>query len=228
MATRASDPLIVLCDGSAEHTGQGRIGIQSLHRQHCPNMQDRTPRPTALQGLAQQAKRQKPSRFRHLSGMRNADVLRACWRALKQHAAYGVDRGSAQEDAHNLADHIKHLVARLKSTSARAQLVRRHSLPKGGGKYGHGGCPWWRSSWGTWRSRGDARPSTRRMSCAVALALGPMLVPLMRLPPGRSRGHLAATPGGAKRTAPGAATTSPMRGYSGWWRSAWRTAHGYG
>jgi hypothetical protein len=141
MATRASEPLIVRCDGRADHTGKGRTGIWSLHRKHGPNMQGRPTMPTALQGRAQKAKSPKQYRFRNLSGMRNADVLRDCWRASKKNAAYGVDRGSAQEYAHNLEDNIKHLVERLKSTSSRATLVRRHSMPKGGGKVRPLGMP---------------------------------------------------------------------------------------
>ena len=97
--------------------------------------------PPSLQGRAQKAKRQKPSRFRNLSGMLNADVLRDCWRAIKKNAAYGVYLVSAQEYAHNLEDNIKHLVERLKSKSSRAKLVRRHSMPKGGGKVRPLGIP---------------------------------------------------------------------------------------
>ena len=97
--------------------------------------------PTSLQGIAPKAKSQKQSRLRNLSGMLNADVLRDCWRAIKKNAAYGVDRVSAQEYAHNLEDNIKHLVERLKSKSSRAKLVRRHSIPKGGGKVRPLGIP---------------------------------------------------------------------------------------
>ena len=89
--------------------------------------------PTSLQGIAQKAKSQKQYRFRNLYGMLKADLLRDCWRAIKKNAAYGVDRVSAQEYAHNLEDNIKHLVERLKSTSYRAKLVRRHARPTGGG-----------------------------------------------------------------------------------------------
>ena len=42
-----------------------------------------------------EGKSQKQYRFRNLYGRRNADVLRDCWRAIKKHAAYGVDRVSA-------------------------------------------------------------------------------------------------------------------------------------
>ncbi len=97
--------------------------------------------PTALQGRAQKAKSQKPYQFRNLYGMLNADVLRDCWRAIKKNAAYGVDRVSAQEYAHNLEDNLKHLVERLKRKSSRAKLVRRHSIPKGGGKVRPLGMP---------------------------------------------------------------------------------------
>src|SRR5713101_2483306 len=42
MAARVSDPLRVLGDGRAVHTGKERTGIRSLHRKHCPNVKDRT------------------------------------------------------------------------------------------------------------------------------------------------------------------------------------------
>jgi RNA-directed DNA polymerase len=104
-------------------------------------MQGRTTMPPSLQGRAQQAKSQKHDRCQHLYGMRNEDLVRDCWRAIKQHAAYGVDRVSAQESAHNLEDNIRHLVERLKSKSSRAKLVRRHSRPKGGGQVRPLGMP---------------------------------------------------------------------------------------
>jgi RNA-directed DNA polymerase len=89
--------------------------------------------PTSLQGIAQKAKSPTQYRVRNLYGMRNADLVRDGWRAIQKNAAYGVDRVSAPEDAHNLEDNIKHLVARLKSNSYRAKLVRRHDIPQGGG-----------------------------------------------------------------------------------------------
>ena len=73
--------------------------------------------------------------------MLHEDWLRDCWRALKKHAAYGVDRVRAHEYEHNLEDNIKHLVERLKSKSYRATLVRRHSIPKGGGRFRPLGIP---------------------------------------------------------------------------------------
>ena len=97
-------------------------------------MQGRITMPPSLQGRAQQAKSQKPDRFRNLYGMRTADLLRDCWRAIKKHAAYGVDRVRAQEYAPNLEDNSRHLVERLKHKRSRATLVRRHSRPHGGGK----------------------------------------------------------------------------------------------
>ena len=96
-------------------------------------MQGRTTMPTSLHGRAQQAKSQKHYRVQNLYGMLHEDLLRDCWRAIKKNAAYGVDRVSAQEYAHNLEDTIRHLAERLKSKSSRAKRVRRHSRPKGGG-----------------------------------------------------------------------------------------------
>ena len=89
--------------------------------------------PPSLPGRAQKAQSQPPSRCRTLSGRRHADVWRDWWRALKQHAASGVDRGRAPAYAHHLEDHLKPLGERLQSQRSRATRVRRPSRPQGGG-----------------------------------------------------------------------------------------------
>jgi len=89
--------------------------------------------PTSLQGRAQKAARQKGSRFRNLSGMRDEDVLTQCWRDSRQDAASGVDQGSAQAYAQHLDENIHRLVERLKQKQSRATLVRRPSSPTGDG-----------------------------------------------------------------------------------------------
>src|SRR5712692_8578261 len=89
--------------------------------------------PPSLQGRAQKAARQKGSRFRHLSGMRDEDFLKQCWRDIRQDAAAGVEQGSAQEDEQHLEEHIHHRGERLTQKRYRATLVRRHSLPTGDG-----------------------------------------------------------------------------------------------
>jgi len=141
MAMRVSDPLRVRRDGRAAHRGKGRTDRRSRHRTHGPNRKGRSPMPPALQGRAQQAKSQKHSRCRNLYGRLNEDVLRDCWQAIRQEAAYGVDRVSAQEDEHTLEGNIRHLVDRLRRKRSRATLVRRHSMPKGDGRVRPLGIP---------------------------------------------------------------------------------------
>ena len=70
--------------------------------------------PTSLQGIAKKAQEQKQYRFRNLYGMLNEELLRASWREIKKHAAYGVDQISAQDYAQNLEENIRALVERLK------------------------------------------------------------------------------------------------------------------
>ena len=52
--------------------------------------------PTSLQGRAQKADSPQGYRFRNLYGMRNQDVLKPCWRAMRQEAAAGVEHVRAQ------------------------------------------------------------------------------------------------------------------------------------
>ena len=65
--------------------------------------------------------------------MLNEDVLKQCWRTIRQDAATGVEQGSAQEYEQHLDATIHDLVERLKQKRYRATLVRRHSSPKGDG-----------------------------------------------------------------------------------------------
>jgi hypothetical protein len=130
---RASDPLLVLGAGRADHTGKGRTGIRSLHRQQCPNLKDRTPRPTSLQGRAQKAASQPGYRFRNLYGRLDEDFLTQCWRDSRQDAASGVDGVSAQAYEQHLDATIHDLGERLQQKRSRAKLVRRQYIPKGDG-----------------------------------------------------------------------------------------------
>jgi len=56
---RASDPLRVRGAGRAVHRGKGRTVRRSRPRKHGPHMQDRTPMPTSLQGIAQKDLRKR-------------------------------------------------------------------------------------------------------------------------------------------------------------------------
>jgi group II intron reverse transcriptase/maturase len=97
--------------------------------------------PTSLQGIAKKAQEQKQYRFRNLYGMLNEELLRASWREIKKHAAYGVDQISAQDYEQNLEENIRALVERLKQKRYRAKLVKRHYIPKGNGQLRPLGIP---------------------------------------------------------------------------------------
>jgi group II intron reverse transcriptase/maturase len=89
--------------------------------------------PTSRQGIAQKAASQKGYRFRNLYGRLDEDFLKQCWRDIRQDAASGVDQVSAQEYAQHLDANLHDLVERLKQKRYRANLVRRHYIPKGDG-----------------------------------------------------------------------------------------------
>ena len=97
--------------------------------------------PPSLQGIAEQAQSQKRDRCRKLYGMLTAERLKACGRKLKKHAASGVDQLSAQAYEPHRDEHIRDLVERLKQKRYRANLVRRHSIPKGDGRLRPLGIP---------------------------------------------------------------------------------------
>jgi group II intron reverse transcriptase/maturase len=97
--------------------------------------------PTSLQGIAKKAQEQRQYRFRNLYGMLNEELLRESWRAIKKHAAYGVDQISAQAYEEHLEENIRDLVERLKQKRYRAKLVKRHYIPKGNGQLRPLGIP---------------------------------------------------------------------------------------
>jgi RNA-directed DNA polymerase len=96
---------------------------------------------TQLLGIAEKARREKKHRFSDLYRMLNEELLRDCWRDLNKRAATGVDRISAEEYGVNLEVNIKNLVTRLKEKRYRANLIRRHYIPKGEGKLRPLGIP---------------------------------------------------------------------------------------
>jgi hypothetical protein len=79
---------------------------------------------------------------------------------------------SAQDDERHLDEKIHHLVERLKRKRYRATRVRRQYIPNGEGTLRPFGIPAVADQGGNSPSRGDCKPSTRRMSCAVAMGTG--------------------------------------------------------
>ena len=83
-----------------------------------------------------------------------------------------MDRIRAQDDERHLAENIHHLVERLKRKRYRATLVRRQYIPTGDGQLRPFGIPPSRISGCNSPSRGYCKPSTSRISCAVAMGTG--------------------------------------------------------
>jgi RNA-directed DNA polymerase len=53
--------------------------------------------PTSLLAIAKKAQERKDTRFFNLYRLIDENLLLECWRDIRKHAAYGVDRISAQE-----------------------------------------------------------------------------------------------------------------------------------
>jgi RNA-directed DNA polymerase len=96
---------------------------------------------TSLLTIANKAKDRKHYRFLNLYRLIDENLLLECWSDIRKHAAYGVDRVSAQQYGENLIENIRNLVERLKRKSYRARLVRRHYLPKPDGRMRPLGIP---------------------------------------------------------------------------------------
>jgi RNA-directed DNA polymerase len=97
--------------------------------------------PTSLQVIAKKAQESKETRFLNLYRLIDEQYLQTCWLYIRQNAAYGVDRISAEEYEENLMENIRNLVERLKRKRYRARLVRRHWIPKLDGRMRPLGIP---------------------------------------------------------------------------------------
>jgi RNA-directed DNA polymerase len=89
---------------------------------------------TSLQGIAHKAPSQQAYRFRNLDGIRNEELRKDCWRAIRPEAADGVDEVSSQADEQEVEGNISPLVERLKRKRYRATLVKRPYIPNENGK----------------------------------------------------------------------------------------------
>ncbi len=90
--------------------------------------------PTSLRGIANKASSDKDHRFRNLFGLLTIGFLLSCWERVNKKAASGVDRVSARSYARDLVANVQDLWERVKRGSYRAKLVRRHHIPKEGGR----------------------------------------------------------------------------------------------
>jgi group II intron reverse transcriptase/maturase len=96
---------------------------------------------TSLRGISNRAAKDKEHRFGNLYGLLNENFLKWCFWQLKRDAAPGIDQVDFYEYRENLDENIKDLVKRLKQKKYRAKLVRRHYIPKTGGKLRPLGIP---------------------------------------------------------------------------------------
>ncbi len=99
-------------------------------------------KPTSLQGIADKATADQQHRFRDLYRGLNVELLVDCWGALHKDAASGVDGVTWHAYAAQLQAHVEAVVERLKQKRYRAQLIRRHDMPKGDGQERPLGLPW--------------------------------------------------------------------------------------
>jgi group II intron reverse transcriptase/maturase len=96
---------------------------------------------TSLERIAVKARKDKKHRFQNLSGMLDRWFLWNQWKNLNKKAAVGVDKVTHTQYGDNLMDNLIDLEGRLKRKAYRAKLVRRHYIPKGGGKMRPLGIP---------------------------------------------------------------------------------------
>ena len=96
---------------------------------------------TSLRGISSRAAKDKEHRFGNLYGLLDENFLKWCFWQLKRDAAPGIDQVDFYEYRENLDENIRDLVKRLKQKKYRAKLVRRHYIPKTGGKLRPLGIP---------------------------------------------------------------------------------------
>jgi RNA-directed DNA polymerase len=90
--------------------------------------------PTSLREIAKKAKEDSKHRFRNLYSLLNEANLRWCFLQLNRKAAPGVDAVDYETYENNLEANIRNLAEELKDGNYKAKLVRRHYIPKIGGR----------------------------------------------------------------------------------------------
>ena len=85
-------------------------------------------------GIATQARAPPKHRVGTLDEWRHEASLRACWSAIRQDAASGVDHVSAEASEQPLEANMHDRVERRQGKRSRAQRVTRHDLPNGHGQ----------------------------------------------------------------------------------------------
>jgi RNA-directed DNA polymerase len=134
MGGRESDHLIVLGDGNAAHKGKGMTVLRSPERKHMQIRQAEQHMQTSLRGIAKRAKEDPKHKFGNLYSLLNEANLHWCFPQLNRKAAPGVDAVDCATFEAKLDENISHLVSDLKTGKYKAKLVRRHYIPKVGGR----------------------------------------------------------------------------------------------
>ena len=113
---------------------KGMTVLRSPQRKHVRMRQAEQDMPTSLRGIAQRAKEGPKHRFGNLYSLLNERNLRWCFPRLNRKAAPGVDGQDWHDFAADLDGHVRQLATALKEKRYKARLVRRHYIPKPGGR----------------------------------------------------------------------------------------------
>ena len=89
---------------------------------------------TSLRGIAKRAKEDPKHRFGNLYSLLNEANLRWCFPQLNRKASPGVDGVDWEAFEDNLEENVGRIASDLKEKRYKAKLVRRHYIPKPGGK----------------------------------------------------------------------------------------------
>ena len=140
--SRESDPPIVVRDGNADHMAKewadGQRG-QSTHARERNTPGSSVSR--SLSALSEKARTARKHRFRSLSRLLDREMLRESFHALKRKAAPGIDGVTHAAYSEALESNLAALEKRLKEGRYRATPVKRHWIPKSGGKLRPLGIP---------------------------------------------------------------------------------------
>jgi group II intron reverse transcriptase/maturase len=89
---------------------------------------------TSLRGIAKRAKENSRHKFGNLYCLLNEENLKWCFPLINRKAAPGVDAVDYETYGANLSENIAQIVSELKKRRYKARLVRRHYIPKIGGR----------------------------------------------------------------------------------------------
>ena len=139
---RESDLPIVVGDGRAVHMAKEQAEEQCRESTHARERITPTQSVSStLSALGAKASHDRKHRFRGLARLLDHQMLAEAFGRLKRKAAPGIDGVVHAEYAKNLAANLMDLEERLKKGRYRARCVKRHWIPKAGGKLRPLGIP---------------------------------------------------------------------------------------